>query len=388
MMNPILKQCLLAASFLAALSSCGKQTFDVIQSQQNSDAPGSTSIAPKVDILLAVDDTGSTSGLQAELQTSVRNFVSELQAQGWDYRLAVIPLTAETGISAITTSKFDPNWGSQWVSPYPGALQNSVPSVPSYLFVPTDRFSVAVPLNTSISGQEPGLQNIGNILNQSSTRTNFLRDDAILATVVLSNGEDSYVYCPPYATNCLPAPSLDSLVSRIRSAKGTALASTVRLYSVVNTYGSRVTNCRLADDGVANAGTRYMSAASSLLGSSYNVCTQPLSTVLAGIKTNLQHIQLPFVKRNLILGSRPNEATIRVYKKLANGTSIEVPKSSNGSAGWVYLGYQNNLPMISEPVQADFRSGYAIQLLGDAYKLSGSESANVTFLPYGVQPSN
>jgi len=387
MMNSIFKKSLLAASILAALSSCGKQTFDVIQSQQNSDAPGATSIAPKVDILLAVDDTGSTSGLQAELQTSVRNFVNELQAQGWDYRLAVIPLTAGTGITAITTSKFDPNWGSQWIAPYPGATQNGVPAVPSNLFVPTDRFSVAVPLNTTISGQEPGLQNVGNVLNQAATRTSFLRNDAILATVILSNGEDSYSYCPPYATNCAPTPSVSTLVDRIRNAKGAALASTVRLYSVVNTYGYRVTNCRLADDGVSNAGTRYVQAASSLGGSSYNVCTQPLSTVLAGIKSNVQSITLPFVKRYILLGSRPNESTIRVFKN-SNGSSIEVPKSSNGSAGWVYLGYQNSVPMISEPVQADFRSGYAIQLLGDAYKISGSETASVTFLPYGVQPSN
>ena len=67
MMKSIFKNSFLAASLLAALSSCGKQTFDVVQSQQNSDAPGSVSIAPKVDILVAVDDTGSTAGLQAEL---------------------------------------------------------------------------------------------------------------------------------------------------------------------------------------------------------------------------------------------------------------------------------------------------------------------------------
>lgn len=382
MMNSMLKKSALAASILVALSSCGKQTFDVVQSQQDSTAPGSTSIAPKVDILLAVDDTGSTSGLQAELQTSVRNFVTELQSQGWDFRLAVVPLTAPTSISAITTSKFDPNWGSQWIAPYPGATQNGVPSVPSYLFVPTDHFSVAVSMNTSISGQEPGLKNIGDVLNLSSTQSGFLRKDAILATVVLSNGEDSYAYCPPYATNCTPTPTVQSLVDRIKNAKGALLASTVRLYSVVNTYGYRVTNCRMADDGVSNAGIRYAQAASATQGLSYNICTQPLSTVLSGIKQNLTTIQLPFVKKNLLLADRPNEATIRVYKKLANGSQIEVPKT-----GWTYLGYQTNLPMISEPVAADYRSGYIIQL-SDTYKLSGSESASVTYLPFGVQPSN
>ncbi len=382
MMKSILKKSLITASILAALSSCGKQTFDVVQSQQDSNAPGATNIAPKVDILLAVDDTGSTSGLQAELQTSVRNFVNELNAQGWDFRLAVVPLTAATSITAITTSKFDPNWGSQWVAPYPGATQGGVPSVPSYLFVKPEQFSVSVAVNPGVSGQEPGLQNVGSVLNQQNTRSNFLRNDAILATVILSNGEDSYVYCPPYATNCAATPTVSSLVDSIRNSKGAALASTVRLYSVVNTYGTRVTSCRLADDGIANAGNRYVQAASMTGGQSYNICTTPLSSVLAGIKSNLTTVQLPFVKKNILLDKQPNESTIRVFKKYSNGSSIEIPKS-----GWTYLGYQNNVPMISEPVAADFRSGYIIQL-SDAYKLSGSESASVSFLPYGVQPSN
>ncbi len=386
MTKSIYKQCVMAASVLIALSSCGKQTFDVVQSQQDSNAPGSTSIAPKVDILLAVDDTGSTAGLQGELQTSIRSFMTELQAQGWDFRVAVVPLTAPASITAIATSKFDPHWNSQWVAPYPGATMNTVPSVPAY-WVPTDQLSVAVPLNSLAGGVEPGLTNVGNVLNLASTKSNFLRDDAILATVILSNGEDAYTYCPPYATNCSPTPTVQSLVDRIKSAKGSALSGTVRLYSVVNTYGYRVTNCRLADDGISNAGARYMQAASSTQGQSYNICTTPLSSVLAGIKTNLTTIQLPFIKNNLLLASRPNEATIRVYKKLSNGSQIEVPKSSNGSPGWTYLGYLNNVPMISAPVAADFRSGYIIQL-SDAYKLSGNESASVTFLPYGVQPSN
>lgn len=390
MMKSIFKNSFLAASLLAALSSCGKQTFDVVQSQQNSDAPGSVSIAPKVDILVAVDDTGSTAGLQAELQSSIRVFMNELQSQGWNYRLAVVPLTAGTSITAITTSKFDPNWGSEWIAPYPGATSNGVPSVPSNLFVKPEQFSSYVALNTQASGEEPGLQNIGNILNLASTRTNFLRNDAILATVIFSNGDDTsgIPYCYPGTVCAQPTQTLTQLTDKIRNAKGASLASTVRLYSVVNTAGVRVTNCRLADGGVSNAGSRYVSAASMLGGVSYNICSQPLSTVLAGIKTNLQSIVLPFVAKYILLSQRPNESTIKVFKKLANGQSVELPRiASNGAANWEYIGYQNSVPMISEPVLADYRAGYAIHLLG-SNSISGSETASVTFLPYGVNPSN
>ena len=44
--------------------------------------------------------------------------------------------------------------------------------------------------------------------------------------------------------------------------------------------------------------------------------------------------------------------------------------------------------MIVEPFVGDFRDGYMIQLIGDQYKLMGSDSATVEFLPYGVQPSS
>ncbi len=380
---------ILSASVLVALSSCGAQSFDVVQAQQDSGTPGATSIAPKVDILLAVDNTLSTARLQAEIQSSIRGFMAELNAQGWDFRVAVIPLASTNPtITAITASKYDSNYGSQSVQAYPGADQEGVPS---HLFVPFDRFSTSVVPSTLPGGSEPGLQAIASVLTQPSTQANFVRKDAILATVVFSNGEDtsgSTRGCQVYDVNCTPPTAVSTLVGQIRNSKGAALSGSVRLFAVVNNSGGNINGCRLADGGMSYAGRRYVEASAMLGGSSHNICgTQALSQTLASIKQNLSSIKLNFTKRYIRLDKQPNESTIKVTKK-SGGQSIVIPKSDGYSAGWVYLGYQENVPMIVEPFVGDFRDGYMIQLIGEQYKLMGSDSATVEFLPYGVQPSS
>ncbi len=114
--SPILVAVVSAA---LALSSCGKQSFGVVQSQQDSGAPGGSSIAPKVDLLLAVDNTGSTYSVQPALNAAIRGFLTQLNAQGWDFRVTAIPLTGAPVISTISASKFDGN-SANWVPPYPG----------------------------------------------------------------------------------------------------------------------------------------------------------------------------------------------------------------------------------------------------------------------------
>ena len=44
---------------LLAIVGCGKQEFDVVSSTVQQKAPGTYSIPPKIDLLLAEDDTGS-----------------------------------------------------------------------------------------------------------------------------------------------------------------------------------------------------------------------------------------------------------------------------------------------------------------------------------------
>jgi hypothetical protein len=383
MNNKNFKSCLVAVSVLAslALSGCGGQTFGAVNAQQNSDAPGSMSIAPKVDILLAVDNTGSTYDIQNALNGALRGFLGELQAQDWDFRIAAIPLTGSASITKIAAAKYDANWGSGWVAPYPGAPKTT--NIPASMFVRPDNFTVSAAPSNATNGTENGLKQIANVLAQTNTKTIFTRPDAILAVVVVSNGQDTsdglssyYPYAPIENVS-------SSLLNSIRNAKGSALSQSVRLFSVVNTSGGRVSSCL---GGSAWAGTRYVTAAQSLGGRAYDICRNQLSGVLSTLKTDLQGIKLNYVKRYVLIASQPNLATMRVTKHLEGGGQVVIPESSNGSAGWKYLG-QANVPMISEPIEMDFRTGHAVQLIGDEYKLTGGEFVSIEYLPYGVQDS-
>ncbi len=371
---------ILAASALAiaALSSCGKQSFDVVQSQDNSGAAGSYSIAPKVDILLAVDNTGSTLEIQNSLNASIRSFLTELNAENWDFRVTAIPLSGTPTITTISASKYDSN-SSNWVAPYPGAPHTS--TIPSSMFVSPDYYQVYTGSGTT-DGKEPGISNIGVALSSSNAQ-HFLRPEAILAVVVLSNGDDTSE--APSVTYPYLAPGTVSsgLISAIRNSKGSALAGSVHLIPVVSpSYNN---SCM---GSIAHPATRYSNAAAQIGGHSLiNICTTAMSSALAQVKAQVAAIKLTYVKRFIQIADRPNEATIVIVKHAADGSSITVPKSVNGSAGWVYLGNVSE-PMISEPIAMDYRTGYMIQLIGDAYKLTGTESAGVTYLPFGVTPSN
>lgn len=373
-----------------ALTGCGSQTFDVVQSEAQSEAPGSTLSPAKVDIVLAVDDSGSTAEIRAQLNASLQGFLTGLQSQNWDYRVTEMRLVSgSTSISQIAASKYDPMWGAEWLAPYPGATASTVPSVGS-LFRKPNQFSI--PNWSPSSGEEKGLANIRDFLSSSAAQNSFLRPDAMLAIIVFSNGQDTSeqgtcVYGTP--SNCVlwqfPSTVSASLISSIRNVKGAALAPSVKLYSVVSP-GNYSSGCLGAG---AYAGTRYTNAASQLGGRDFNLCYGNFSATLSEMATHLQSQQLSFVRDHVFLAQQPNPASIRVFKTV-NGIKSEIPANM-----WEYRGYVSNQPVTIGYVgssgqivsmQADYRSGYAIKLFGSAV-LVGNQTATIEYLPAGVQPS-
>lgn len=365
MKTPTLKTLFTATSLLVALSSCGQQTFDVVHTQDQSEAAGATSIAPKIDIVLAVDNSGSAYEIQNRLNASLRTFLIGLNQQNWDFRVTAIPLIGTPSLGSISASKFDANTRN-WVQPYPDAPKTS--TIPSSYYVAPESYSVSTSPGFT-TGVEPGLSNIGTFLNQQTTQNYFIRKEAALAIIVLSNGNDT----SDGTTTIFPygpvAQISNSLLSSIRDSKGMSLGQTVHLFPVVTSKG-----------------TRYKSIGQSLGGHTpINLNAYNMDTILTLLRGQLEAITLNFTKRYIQIAKRPNEDTIRVTK-FSNGQSISVPKSINGSAGWRYIG-NVRVPMVSVPIEMDFRTGYTIELVGGMYDLIGKDSASVDYLEYGVNPS-
>jgi hypothetical protein len=356
MMN-IFKSGLVASAILALLSGCGQQSFEAVHTEQQSDAPGAFSIAPKVDIVMVVDNSGSTYEIQPQLNRAITGFLTGLRAKDWNFRVTAMPLV-----------------GTPIYSGWAGSHEAGTVSLDAFR---------ANPGPVATGGKEPGLQNIASFLALSSVKQNFLRSDASLAIVVIGNGNDtSETTYDPYHFPSIYTPTTvgASLIQSIRSAKSGALASQVHLFPVVSAGSS---NCL---GGPAADGYRYVNAGSQLGGHGrIELCSANMESVLAQLSEQLKSISVSYVKRYVLVDAKPNLATVKMTKHLAGGGTVVVPESTGGD-GWKFLG-QANVPMISEPVEMDFRTGWAFQLIGEAYKLTGSEYMTVQFLPEGVSSS-
>lgn len=373
---------------ILTLSACGPQAFvqNTVSSRQT--AAGTMNIPPKVDIVLGVSMNGTMRNIFPGLQTDFVNFLKGLQNAGWDYRFVSIPLseyqpTSNYNINnAVSVSNYDANYPvGTWLPPFPGASHsNPLLKILSSLFSP---FFITPALDNDPAhnnAHETGLQNQVDFLTRTDVQANFLRSDALLAMVTLSNGNDRSggTWPSDSAAQWQPGITTSSYASQLQAVKGSPLL--LKYYSVV---ANPSTSCR----GLGNwYGERYIQVANLLGNANIDICTTELKNALTQITGNLQTVKARFRKKYLVIASLPNVPTIRITKYTAGG-AIDIPQDANN--GWTYEGIytavqaqpQNNghVFAIDDPIAMDeITSGYVIELHGAA-KLMGDESADVTY---------
>lgn len=394
----------------AALTGCGKAAFDTTASVEAQSAPGSFTIPAKVDVLLVEDDTGSMNEIYPQISSAMPQVLSTLESKGWDYHFATIPLTTYRSLNAVTASHYDGNWGVQWTAPFPGAAQFGPETVSSSVFKKTDIYDGYLHPNEILqtNGQERGFENIVNSLySMTGDGTNFLRDDAMLVVLMVGNGNDTskvnycnrgdgvmvscdslgYTQCSstdmstwgaPGATCASGALSLKYYINAFKGIK--ASPNLIRFYSVVSNRTALYGSCQGAN---AYIGDRYQKMAAALNGKSYDICSGPTAVTasLDALASDLISVRLQLETEYLPISQRPDESSIVVTRS----DGVIIPQSSTN--GWTYEGYVSNVYAIDQPVPMDQFSGYAIRLHG-GYKLLGSQSATVSYTPYGLHSSN
>lgn len=425
----------LALASLVA-SGCGNQAYVAVSSEIQLQAPGKFLIPPKVDILLVQDDTGSSKPIFGNISNQLKGFLANLQSQRWDYHFATIPLTTYREIRQVQASQFDPNWGSQWLSPYPGSVPGLIAAVTQEAFRTPDPnapngytdFLDGSQLSSDLGGDEPGLHNVRRMLTDPSMKgTGFLRPDALLAIVLLSTGDDTSernlcdgqyasntksgaascdliryalngtnpsIPCgqpganpSPYCNNA--APTLAVYRDFFSSFKGPGNSSLTRFYPVVSPT-------KHVSDGMcmganAFAGGRYQTLASQLNSRSFDICSMPIETALTGVAANLATLELTFYTHFLFMSEEPNPATIHAYRNPGGDTSQRVEIPQDDLNGWSFVGQVSNQFTISvgSPSSApvlNLGSGWAVQLHGSGI-VGGADTATVEFTPAGLQNS-
>ncbi|MDR3608757.1 MAG: hypothetical protein P4M08_15440 [Oligoflexia bacterium] len=382
----------------ALITSCGSQAYQAGSTSLAQAAPGTFQIAAKVDIVLAQEDMGSMYEAYNQLATQFPGFLNQLQSSGWDYHFTVVPLTTQVSPLQAVASQYDANWGSSWISPYPGAVEGSPgqgENLSASLFSTPSSFGGFAWANTFTSnvnnGQEYGLLNITqNLLAMqgASSSTNLIRNDALLVVVVLSNEDDSsgVTYCPRSGDGLLVPcngtyqSSLNTYQQEMLNLKG-GNASGVKFYAAVANEQNYNESCLGGNSAV---GTRYQAMASMLGGQSYDICTSQISGVLSSLSSSLQAVRMSYETKYLFIASAPNLSTLTVTKYPGGDTSNPqvIPQSSTN--GWTYDGQLTNVYAIDSPIPMNLSSGYAIELHGAA-KLEGNDTAVVNFTPANLQ---
>jgi hypothetical protein len=393
---------------LGLLSACGKQEFVVTEATSAQVSPGYFTIPPKVDILLAQDNSGSAINANAIIKSAMQSLMKTLEAQGWDYRFAVTPLipaASYSGIDRIAASRQDANWGSQWQAPFPGAEIQFADRVDASRFISPELYDSFIPgYNLSAGSNEPGLASIRSELTRERNLTGqsnkLVRDDALLLVLVLSTGEDKSGVNYRSASNPCPGALRDgdycndgskesSYANHLNYFKGLKVNAMTGQTApqLVKFYAATLTsNFNTCLGSYGWVGTRYQALARDLGGQSYNICqTGQVQAMVQDAASQLQIQRQAFRTRYLMLDRRPEPSTIQIIKVKANGSREVLAESATN--GWTNTDrFFDRLPVIDSPIPMNYRSGWAIELNGAA-KLVGDERAEVTFKPYGARDS-
>jgi hypothetical protein len=308
------------------MSACGPQAFVPNTTSAAQTAAGSMNIPPKVDIVMGMSSNGTMRNIYPGVNSEVPAFLTNLQNSGWDYRFVSIPLSqyhptdeADLSISnAVSVSDYDANYPiGTWMAPYPGASHATSPAILPSLFATVFNISQLDPTDP-VDDHETGFDNQINFLNRADVQANFLRPDAMLAVITVSNADDrsdwNWAGTVGTTNQGVPTVSMDTYQSEFLATKG-GIAAQVKYFSVV---AHLTTSCEGYGDW---SGIRYEQMASMLNGTSVDICSNTVAQSLTAIQNNLTTYQLSFEKKYLIIGSDPNVSTITVTK-ISGGNSF------------------------------------------------------------------
>lgn len=394
----------LLIAMVAMISGCGRQAFNVGTIKDAQKGPGTYEIPAKVDIVFAEDDTGSMYEAFEQISDQIPGLLDSLEAHGWDYHFATTPLTTQRPLAQMLTSKFTGNWGmnglTSFLPPYPGATPSS-PGLtvnPSFFRTPsqyTDFIDVSG-ISNQLNQYEPGFATIRSFIEGGTmVPSGFLRPDALLVTIVVSNGNDSsgVAFCTRsdgWVGPCEEAgfPQLGTKESSFQGYKafftGLPAQGKTRGFKMFAAVANAKLNQCLG--GSSFIGERYRRMAMETGGGSYDLCSSPIASTIEGMANFLHNERKNYRQAFLALQSQPKLGTIRVIKHPDGdlNQSIELPEDPIN--GWTYAGVQT-VYLIDDPIPLNQFTGHVIELHGSA-RLLGSDQADVLYDPAQGQPSS
>jgi hypothetical protein len=253
----------------------------------------------KVDILMIVDNSGSMEQHQSELASSAQNLVHRLVDLGFDFQIGVTSTDNST-------------------SGHKGRFVGEPSIITLATGQPAAKLHERILLGSDGSSVEEGLE-AARLAVTNTANYGFLRDDALLLVVVLSNEEDA-------------SPKAVEEYEKFFSALKPPLPGREHgwMLNFIGVTGKRDEDCKTFGN-YKSIGTRYIELANFSGGNTSTICTADLSAAVNGVEKALLT-----VLTEIVLNRDPNPETLHVYFN-----NILVPNDLTN--GWTYNAAKNSI---------------------------------------------
>ncbi|MGZ5279241.1 MAG: vWA domain-containing protein [Pseudobdellovibrionaceae bacterium] len=305
----------------SALVGCNKQTYSLPETTE--EFSQNVTYNNKVDVVMMVDNSSSMSTYQDRLAAQAGGMITALNSYGMDYRIVVVTSDMRGG-------------GNGGI--FVGSPKILTPTTANLSSVLTAR----IKQGNGGSDLERGLQSLETAL---TAETNFLRSDALLAVLVLSN-EDDY---SDFDVNHY-AQFFDTLKPKFKGVTQAWLMNFIGVPSLSS-------NCTTALDSIyKEPGLRWIELANISGGLNQPICDTTLGLAVNNIRQRIVEVLTEFA-----LGRKPVLESIVVK---INGKVI----AQSTTDGWEYIADGNRLRLhgsavpgsASDKISIDFKPAEAM----------------------------
>lgn len=332
--NTIIKLVLVLIPSFAALSGCGKGSVSYSLLPDSQSFTQVTNV--KVDILWAVDNSGSMDPFQGNMVNNFGSFISTFINKGYDFQMATTTsdafLSGASFSNNLSLSRFRDGTDA---SSHTGVFVIT-PSTPNL-------FSTFVTNNTqgsAGSGDERIFSSFKEALNNPQN-AGFVRPDAFLAIIILSDEDDfSDPTRPEYswlsnggkADHSYTNPTLETVASYktyLDNLKGSSDANRRYNVSSIAVIDNNCLTAHQANAASSIIGQRYMQLSQLTAGITGSICDASYATSLSNIQSQIVELSTRFTLNRI-----PDESTLSVIVNNA-----VVPKDPVN--GWTYSSAMN-----------------------------------------------
>jgi hypothetical protein len=306
------------AAPLVLVTACGQQgaVFSILPTGQN--FQGSTQ-SNKIDILWVIDNSGSMLTKQQNLATSFNSFMNLFTSKNYDFRMTIV----------TTDTYATPGGQNGNFQGTPTVISNSTPSFSTV-------FQTNVVVGSTGAADAKGLDAINLALSSAKlagVNTGFIRSDAHLAVIILSDADDNDSTATAASTHAflktLKPNTIDANTGRERESFSVHAA-------IDDQTNPGPTPCAGSEDGV-----KFRQLANLANGTRMDICASNFSSGL----TNLSESIASFISQ-VLLKSTPQVDTIEVA---INGAAI----AKNSTNGWSYQSTGNKIIFHGTAIPAD-----------------------------------